>query len=146
MYRASAPPGLTVAVATAALAMGLAPPASTEAGSAAPARPPAADTATVLVRIIQPSEDPDSWRYEPAELTVEGGTTVRWRNDGTVVHTVTADDGSFYSPNLGPGETWEWRFTDPGQYPYHCSPHPWMRGGVRVPGDSEEDTADEVVG
>ena len=36
--------------------------------------------------------------YNPASLTVDGGTTVTWtHDDGTRNHSVTADDGSFDS-------------------------------------------------
>jgi plastocyanin len=88
--------------------------------------------APVEVRIVEPADDPYSWRFEPADLTVSPGATVVWRNAGAHVHTVTADDGSFSSPNLAPGATWRWRFENSGGTPYHCSPHPWMKARVRV--------------
>jgi plastocyanin len=95
---------------------------------------PTSGPGRVEILIVEPGGDPATWGYEPAEVTVEAGTTVAWRNTGTVAHTVTAEDGSFSSPNLKPGSTWEWTFAAPADAPYHCSPHPWMRAVVHVVG------------
>ncbi|MCD6059366.1 MAG: blue (type 1) copper domain protein [Thermomicrobiales bacterium] len=43
--------------------------------------------------------------FEPGTLTVPAGATVTWTNAGSRPHTVTADDGSFDSGRLDPGET-----------------------------------------
>lgn len=62
--------------------------------------------------------------YEPAEVTVRVGQTVRWTvASGT--HTVTADDGTFDSgsPALGTGDTFSHRFTQAGTYEYFCGIH-----------------------
>lgn len=83
-------------------------------------------------RIIEVSSNPDRWAFDPAQLSVVAGTAVRWRNDGDHPHTVTADDGSFDSVVIKPGSAWTHRFERPGDYRYHCRPHPWMRGIVRV--------------
>lgn len=83
------------------------------------------------VRIVEPNDDPYSWAFDPADVTIELGATVVWRNTGTHVHTVTAEDGSFSSPDFEPG-SWRHRFDAPGDSPYHCSPHPWMKAGVSV--------------
>ncbi|MGH9910899.1 MAG: cupredoxin domain-containing protein [Nitrososphaeraceae archaeon] len=29
-------------------------------------------------------------------------------------------------------EQYEFTFTEVGEYPYHCEPHPWMTGKVSV--------------
>lgn len=70
--------------------------------------------------------------FQIAELRVPAGTTVRWVNRDPVGHTATADDGSWFSPLIGPGETWGHTFEDPGRYAYHCNPHPFMRAVVIV--------------
>lgn len=38
--------------------------------------------------------DINSYRYEPAELTIQVGDTVKWINDGSMAHTVTALEGT----------------------------------------------------
>ena len=79
--------------------------------------------------------------YSPNELTVAVGTTVVWRNDDTLFHTVTSGtstdssgspDGIFDSGNIEAGQSWEHTFNDEGTFDYHCTPHPWMRGTVEV--------------
>ena len=70
--------------------------------------------------------------FAPASLTVKAGTTVTWVNDDAPAHTVTADDGSFGSPNLAHGATFSQRFGTAGSYAYHCAIHPSMVGTVVV--------------
>lgn len=72
--------------------------------------------------------------YSPSTITVVIGVnnTVTWVNNDAAAHTVTADDGSFNSGNLNPGQTWTHTFTTPGTYGYYCAYHSWMAGTVIV--------------
>jgi plastocyanin len=72
--------------------------------------------------------------YSPATITVVIGVnnTVVWTNDDSIPHTVTADDGSFSSGNMNPGNNFSFTFTSPGTYTYHCSYHSWMKGTIVV--------------
>ena len=70
--------------------------------------------------------------FGPARIEVVAGTTVEWTNEDPVAHTVTADEGAFDSGLLEPGAVWRRRFEVPGEYPFHCTPHPFMRGVVVV--------------
>lgn len=65
-------------------------------------------------------------------MRVPAGTTVRWVNRDPVGHTVTPDRGDWGSPLIGPGEVFEHTFSEPGEYPYHCIPHPYMQSRVVV--------------
>jgi plastocyanin len=58
--------------------------------------------------------------------------TLQFINADSVVHTVTADDGSWSSGPIQPGERWSANFTEPGTYTYHCGPHPFMKGSVII--------------
>jgi plastocyanin len=73
-----------------------------------------------------------NFAYLPARLEVAAGTTVEWRNEDQVAHTVTATGGGFSSPLIQPGERWRFTFTAPGTYDYFCTPHPFMKGVVVV--------------
>jgi plastocyanin len=64
-----------------------------------------------------------SLTYQPQTLTVPVGTTVTWTNSDGMVHTVTADDGSFDSGSLADGDTYAVTFNAPGTYGYYCVPH-----------------------
>lgn len=85
--------------------------------------------------------------FQPAELTVYVGEPVTWTNKGTVVHTVTSDDGELDSGDNAPGEAYGHVFETPGVYTYHCVHHPEMQGTITVlpapatpPGGSPEVT------
>src|SRR5438552_11585928 len=79
-----------------------------------------AEAATVTASIVEPSDDPDSWSYDPPTLTVNVGDKVTWKNSGEDVHTVTSDDGSFDSGDVKAGASWSYTFTKPGTYTYYC--------------------------
>ena len=70
--------------------------------------------------------------FEPATIEVSAGATVSWTNTGEVVHTVTADNGSFNSGEMNPGATVTGTFNTPGTFTYHCSIHPDMTGTLVV--------------
>ena len=61
--------------------------------------------------------------FDPRELTVPAGTTVRWSMAGKLPHTITAVDGSFASGNLPAGQSYSFTFTQPGTYAYFCEYH-----------------------
>jgi plastocyanin len=70
--------------------------------------------------------------FGPHRLEVAAGTTVRWTNNDQLVHTITADDGSWDSGPIEPGKTWSHTFTQSGEYSFHCTPHPFMKAIVVV--------------
>ena len=70
--------------------------------------------------------------FRESRLEITGGTTVEWKNNDPLAHTVTAVDGSFRSPLIEPGQSWRYTFDKPGEYAYFCTPHPFMRGVVVV--------------
>jgi len=72
--------------------------------------------------------------FAPNRIAVTAGTTIRWTNNDPLVHTITADDGSWDSGPIEPGNTWTHTFTQPGEYAFHCTPHPFMKGVVVVRG------------
>jgi len=70
--------------------------------------------------------------FLPKRIEITPGTTVRWTNNDQLVHTITADDGSWDSGPIEPGHTWSHTFAQPGDYAFHCTPHPFMKGVVVV--------------
>jgi plastocyanin len=72
--------------------------------------------------------------FDPPDAAVEPGTTITWTNNGARPHTVTADDGSFDSGVLNPGDSYTVAFDGQGIVTYHCTIHPEMRGSVTVGG------------
>jgi len=75
----------------------------------------------------------EDYAFSPANIVVDVGTTVTWTNYDDVEHTVTSDEGDELDSELfGENETFSHTFDTPGEYAYHCSPHPNMRGLVTV--------------
>ena len=69
--------------------------------------------------------------FTPSEVTVMVGGSILWVNSDEIVHTVTADDGSFDSGDLQPGGTFGFTFNNVGPNPYHCKYHKEMAGLVK---------------
>lgn len=84
----------------------------------------------------------ESWSpyYQPEAASVALGTVVRWENPTATHHTVTQDGCEtkgpclFDSGAIPPSGIFELPELPPGQYPYHCTLHPIMRGALIVTG------------
>jgi plastocyanin len=60
--------------------------------------------------------------FEPTEVTIKTGDTVRWVVDEGV-HTATSTTGLWDSDVLSAGTTFEYTFNDPGDFDYTCLLH-----------------------
>ena len=69
--------------------------------------------------------------FTPADVTVMVSGSILWVNSDNVVHTVTADDGSFDSGDLQPGNSFGFTFNTVGPHTYHCKYHLEMTGIVK---------------
>jgi plastocyanin len=105
-------------------------------GGGRPARgsPEPADQEVNEAGVVQETRSAtvEDFVFRPTRIEVTAGSTVLWTNGGQVVHTVTAEDGSFDSGEIQPGENRSITFARPGTYSYHCTPHPFMKGVVVV--------------
>jgi plastocyanin len=76
--------------------------------------------------------------FDPANITVEPGTTVTWVQSGNNPHTTTSYDGLWDSGMIegGSGGTFSFTFEEPGTFDYFCIPHEdlGMVGSVTVTG------------
>jgi plastocyanin len=63
--------------------------------------------------------------FQPSLTTVGVGTTVTWKNNGSVTHTVTSTSGpvSFDSGDISPDGTFQFKFETAGTYDYKCTIH-----------------------
>jgi plastocyanin len=93
-----------------------------------------------------------SLKFMPETITVPAGTTVRWVNGETILHTITTGawgdvnaatglrgsqmpDGTInhrLTPEGDEGSTLEFTFDTPGTFPYYCEIHKAMNGVVIV--------------
>ena len=93
----------------------------TSPAASAAGQPAAANAVTIV-----------DFAFNPASLTVVKGTSVTWTNNGSVGHTVTADDGTFNSNTVAAGATFSQTFDTAGTFSYHCSIHTTMTASVTV--------------
>lgn len=70
--------------------------------------------------------------FAPGKLEIVAGTTVTWKNDDPLTHTITATDRSFDSGSVESGRAWNRTFARAGTYTYYCIPHPFMKGTIVV--------------
>lgn len=73
--------------------------------------------------------------FDPSTVTIKAGTTVLWRNEDTIAHTVTyvgTGVKQFDSLSLEPGETFYNVFNAPGRYKYADTQHSFMEGLIIV--------------
>ena len=79
--------------------------------------------------------------FNPAQLSIAPGTTVKFENKDTVAHTATADNDVFDTNRLEPGESMEVYFEGAGTVTYHDDLHPDIKGSIVVgEGAGEEDS------
>lgn len=76
----------------------------------------------------------ENYKFDPPELRVKVGTTVKWvNNEKRTSHSVIwLGAGGFESERMFPGESYQRKFDKPGTYPYTCGPHPEMKAVVVV--------------
>ena len=105
--------------------------------------PPAGDpecvvpTVTNFVDSAQARVVIKGYAFQPANITIKAGQTVKWKHCGPEVdqHTVTSDASAaqtLNSPFIGLDGMFTKTFDAAGSNPYHCTPHPDMQGSVTV--------------
>jgi hypothetical protein len=70
--------------------------------------------------------------FSPASVTVNVGESVTWTNSGPSAHSATATDGSFDTGVFPRGGSRSHTFQEAGTFSYICTPHPQMKGTVKV--------------
>ncbi|MCZ7401754.1 MAG: hypothetical protein O8C61_05995 [Candidatus Methanoperedens sp.] len=65
--------------------------------------------------------------FNPPELNITNGTTVRWTNLDSVEYSLNVS--GYQSPPLNKKDTWKFTFNKTGIYEYGCDSHPSMPHG-----------------
>jgi plastocyanin len=77
----------------------------------------------------------DANRFDPGGMQLSASSTVVWKNQSRLPHTVSCDPAQFSqshlpagsepwdSGDIQPGRTWAHKFDTPGQYVYVCHYH-----------------------
>jgi glucose/arabinose dehydrogenase/plastocyanin len=69
--------------------------------------------------------------FQPPSVSIGTGDSVRWTDMDNAFHTSTSDDGLWDSGVLNLSQ-FSFQFTTAGEYPYHCTSHPFMTASVSV--------------
>lgn len=85
----------------------------------------ASGAATQTVQIVKSG-------FTPASATITAGDTVTWKNADSVDHQVVANDGSFASPVLKPGDTFSETYSKAGTFKYHDALATTKKGTITV--------------
>ena len=96
-----------------------------------------------IIEMIEGSASSDQQdNFVPKLVNIQLGidNLVIWKNVDTTAHTVTPDhraedsySGVFGSQGvIKPGYDYEFLFTEPTVIEYHCEPHPWMTGTLKI--------------
>jgi plastocyanin len=94
------------------------------------------NTRTTSVSIVPDASILTTDAFSPNPIQVSVGTTVTWTNNDAEPHTVNA--GEYATPTrlfdsyILPAGTFQYTFTEAGEYPYFCVLHPNMIGTVSV--------------
>jgi plastocyanin len=129
--------------------------AGCSAHAAAPATPSAAASSPA-----GPVINLSSLMFHPSTTTVKVGTTITWRNDEAITHTVTSGrfvgvdkttglrasqkaDGTFNAELAGKGKSFSFTFTKPGAYTYYCDIHQGMNATITVVGEKPSADGDQ---
>ena len=65
-------------------------------------------------------------RFEPLSVEIAPGTEVVWVNRGRNDHDLISDSSTEFgavAADFAPGDEYRFVFTEPGEYPYHCTIH-----------------------
>ncbi len=93
--------------------------------------------------------DIKDFKYSKPNIKIKKGTKVTWTNQDTIKHNVMlehegsdkahdaptkeeVDPNELAGPLLAKGESYSFTFNEVTANPYHCSPHPFMKGSVTV--------------
>ena len=74
----------------------------------------------------------DEYQFAPYRAKVRLGATVTWRNNGTMIHSAVAEDGSWSTGPIDPAGVAAVTFSKPGTYVYTCKEHPWAYAQIVV--------------
>ena len=74
----------------------------------------------------------DNFVFSPGVVMVKAGTQVTWINKDDIPHTVDSTQGKFKSAALDTDDKFQFKFTEPGEYPFYCRMHPKMTGKIIV--------------
>jgi glucose dehydrogenase/plastocyanin len=88
-------------------------------------------TKPITIEIPAGAQNPSNGKfYMPPAAGIFTGSEATWTNNDTVQHTATADDNSFDTSLINPGQKATVTVNEKGTIMYHCTIHPWMTASL----------------
>ena len=85
-----------------------------------------ADPAMAATYEVKMGSDTGMLQFDPAELTIKTGDTVKWVNNKMAPHNAVFESDGVESHKqlvFSPGESYETTFSEAGEFSYYCEPH-----------------------
>ena len=109
---------------------------------------PAKKVSVSIVKGASLESNPQHYFPSFVQAGIGDNNEVVWTNNDSIPHTVTSDNkyvdkisgpfntieqqGNVPTGYVMPGKTFDFVFTQIGEYHYHCLPHPYMQGTVSI--------------
>jgi plastocyanin len=74
----------------------------------------------------------DNFSFKPQVLSATVGSVVNWTNRDDMPHNIVSTGNKFSSPVLDTDQSFTFKFSEAGTYPYFCKLHPRMTGTIVV--------------
>lgn len=105
-----------------------APPATTTTAEATTTTAKAPPTLEIAIN----GDGGGKSQFDPSQARVFVGSTVTWTNTDSVPRSVEADDRTFTSPSLAPGESFTYKADKVGRFNYHDGTRPYAVAALEV--------------
>ena len=105
-----------------------APPATTTTVEATTTTAKAPPTLQIAIN----SDGGGQSQFDPSQARVFVGSTVTWTNKDSVPRSIEADDRTFMSPSLAPGESFTYKADKVGRFNYHDGTRPYAVAALEV--------------
>ncbi|MDQ3106969.1 MAG: hypothetical protein M3Q68_04110 [Actinomycetota bacterium] len=114
-----------------------APPTTKAPTTVPPTVPPTAPPTTaaperIAIEISINGDSSGTTQFEPSQTRVFVGSLVKWTNGDSVARSVEADNGSFKSGMLEPGQSFTYRAANAGRFNYTDGTRPYAVGALEV--------------
>ena len=74
----------------------------------------------------------EAMKFSPAMLAVKAGDRIIWKNKDAFAHNATAENKGFRSADIQSGQSWKFKASRKGEFPYVCTLHPGMKAVLTV--------------
>ena len=88
----------------------------------------------MTINILQGASVQGSPAFDPQTEQANVDKVIAWKNEDSTIHTATAQDKSFDSSMINPGDSYtiSAKKIGAGEHSYACTIHPYMKGTLVI--------------